>query len=89
MRVLVEDVRSQMKRATIEFIPVDNIYDKTMNLKWSGGHYEPRWMKMIVCLQLFKGGKKIKKEKSYGRKKNWNKKKRNKKRNKNKKECYH
>ena len=50
MRVLVEDVRSQMKRATIEFIPVNNIYDKTINLKWSGGHYER------ICLQIFKSG---------------------------------
>lgn len=42
IRVLVEDVRRQMKHTVIEFIPINNIYEKTINLKWSGGHYEPR-----------------------------------------------
>jgi len=42
IRVLVEDVRRQMKHSIIEFIPINNIYEKTINLKWSGGHYEPR-----------------------------------------------
>jgi hypothetical protein len=25
----------------IEFIPCNNTYDKTINLYWTGGHYEP------------------------------------------------
>ena len=42
IRVLVEDVRYKTKNAIIEFIPINNTYEKTINLKWSGGHYEPQ-----------------------------------------------
>ena len=41
IRVLVEDKRHKKKHNIIEFIPINNTYNKTINLKWSGGHYTP------------------------------------------------
>jgi len=40
IRVLVEDKRNKKKHNTIEFIPINNSYNKTIHLKWSGGHYK-------------------------------------------------
>ena len=40
IRILVEDSRHKKKHNIIEFIPVNNTYNKTINLKWSGGHYK-------------------------------------------------
>jgi hypothetical protein len=43
-RIVVRDIRSG-KKQSIEFLPVINATnspDKTFELEWSGGHYEPR-----------------------------------------------
>lgn len=41
-RILVHDIRTGNGQ-TIEFLPVSTIAaDKTFELEWSGGHYEPR-----------------------------------------------
>ena len=40
LRVLVEDKRHKKKHNVIEFIPINNTYNKTIHLKWSGGHYK-------------------------------------------------
>ena len=42
IRVLVEDIRHKKKHNVIEFIPINNTYNKTINLTWSGGHYTPK-----------------------------------------------
>jgi hypothetical protein len=43
-RIVVHDIRSG-KKQSIEFLPVSNdtinVADKTFELEWSGGHYEP------------------------------------------------
>lgn len=42
-RIVVHDVRRQeQEQKSIEFLPVaTNATDKTFQLEWSGGHYEP------------------------------------------------
>ncbi len=36
----VKNYRDNNNR-TIEFIPCSNSYDRTINIYWTGGHYEP------------------------------------------------
>ena len=41
-RIMVHDIRTGGHGQTIEFLPVSTILpDKTFELEWSGGHYEP------------------------------------------------
>ena len=47
-RIVVHDIRGHGQTKTIEFLPVStnatnatNATDKTFELEWSGGHYEP------------------------------------------------
>ena len=44
-RIVVHDVRRTQEQTSIEFLPVStnatNATDKTFELEWSGGHYEP------------------------------------------------
>jgi len=40
LRINVKNYRDNNNR-TIEFIPLNNSYDKTINIYWTGGHYEP------------------------------------------------
>ena len=40
IRIIVKNHRSG-ERSDIEFIPINNQYDKTIELEWTGGHYEP------------------------------------------------
>lgn len=40
IRIIVKDIRSQPNK-TIEFLPVNADYQKTINIEWGGGHYEP------------------------------------------------
>jgi hypothetical protein len=42
VRIIVEDIRKKKNIKIIEFLPSNSTYTKTINLKWSGGHYEPR-----------------------------------------------
>ena len=45
-RIVVHDVRQDHGQKSIDFLPVStdtiNVADKTFELEWSGGHYEPR-----------------------------------------------
>jgi len=44
LRIIVKDIRynhSNVTKKDIEFIPINNNYDKSITLEWSGGHYEP------------------------------------------------
>ena len=48
-RIVVHDIRKgniQGQKQSIEFLPIStdtiNVADKTFELEWSGGHYEPR-----------------------------------------------
>jgi hypothetical protein len=42
LRIFVKDIRhNHSQNNNIEFIPINNIYDKTITIEWSGGHYEP------------------------------------------------
>lgn len=40
LRIIVKNHRDS-KHSSIEFIPVSNNYNKTIQLQWTGGHYEP------------------------------------------------
>jgi hypothetical protein len=41
-RIVVHDIRGHGQSKTIEFLPVSTVpADKTFELEWSGGHYEP------------------------------------------------
>jgi len=42
IRILVEDKRHKKKHNVIEFLPINNAYNKTIKLKWSGGHYKSK-----------------------------------------------
>ena len=39
-KIIVRNHRSNEK-SNIEFIPISTQYDKTIELEWTGGHYEP------------------------------------------------
>jgi len=39
-KIIVKDIRNNIG-AFIEFIPLSNEIEKTINLEWNGGHYEP------------------------------------------------
>lgn len=39
-RVLVNNHRN-LGSPDIEFLPVNSVYDKTIQIYWNGGHYEP------------------------------------------------
>lgn len=39
-RIIVNNRRCK-DLTNIEFLPVNNTYDKTIRLEWTGGHYEP------------------------------------------------
>ena len=42
-RIVVHDVRQDHGQKSIDFLPVSTVAaDKTFELEWSGGHYEPR-----------------------------------------------
>lgn len=42
LRIIVNDIRyKHSQNNSIEFVPVNNNYDKSITLEWSGGHYEP------------------------------------------------
>lgn len=43
LKIMVQDIRynNQIINNNIMFIPVDNNYENTIYLEWSGGHYEP------------------------------------------------
>ena len=53
-RIMVHDIRSGHRHGhghgqTIEFLPVStNAADKTFELEWSGGHYEPVRLKIKI-----------------------------------------
>ena len=40
LRILVRNYRDS-DRKTIEFLPFSGMYDKTVEVYWTGGHYEP------------------------------------------------
>ena len=40
-KIIVKDIRNHNNIKNIEFIPVNNNFNKTIYLEWSGGHYEP------------------------------------------------
>jgi len=40
LRIIVINRRNQ-PNTNIEFLPVNNHYDKTIEIEWTGGHYEP------------------------------------------------
>jgi hypothetical protein len=40
MSVNVIDVRDACRKV-VNFVPVNNVYSKSITLEWSGGHYEP------------------------------------------------
>jgi hypothetical protein len=40
LRILVRNYRDSNKK-TIEFLPLSGNYDKTIEIYWTGGHYEP------------------------------------------------
>jgi hypothetical protein len=42
LRIFVKDIRyNHAQNNNIEFIPINNIYYRTITIEWSGGHYEP------------------------------------------------
>jgi len=42
VRIIVKDIRyNHSQNNNIEFIPINNSYDRSITLEWSGGHYEP------------------------------------------------
>jgi hypothetical protein len=43
LRIIVHNYRDKIsnKNNTIEFIPINNNIDKSIELYWTGGHYEP------------------------------------------------
>ena len=40
LRIIVKNYRTR-ERSNIEFVPFSNQYEKTIELEWTGGHYEP------------------------------------------------
>jgi hypothetical protein len=40
LRIIVRNYRDS-DRKNIEFLPFSGLYDKTIELYWTGGHYEP------------------------------------------------
>jgi hypothetical protein len=42
LRIFVNNSQDHSENNKIEFIPVNNIYEKTIELCWNGGHYEPK-----------------------------------------------
>ena len=42
LRIIVNDIQNHRENNKIEFIPINNIYEKTIELYWNGGHYEPK-----------------------------------------------
>ena len=40
LRIIVKNYRT-CERSNIEFVPFSNQYEKTIELEWTGGHYEP------------------------------------------------
>lgn len=42
LRIIVHDIRKRCNSSQhIEFVPVSSSPEKTIELEWSGGHYEP------------------------------------------------
>jgi hypothetical protein len=42
LRIIVKDIRHRhSQNNNIEFIPINNKFDRSITLEWSGGHYEP------------------------------------------------
>ena len=41
IKIIVYDIRTH-QRTAIEFIPITSIAERTIELEWSGGHYEPK-----------------------------------------------
>jgi len=41
VKIIVYDIRTQ-QRTAIEFIPITCVAERTIELEWSGGHYEPK-----------------------------------------------
>jgi len=41
LRIIVHNYRDRTINNKIEFIPINNSIDKTIELYWTGGHYEP------------------------------------------------
>jgi hypothetical protein len=40
-KIIVKDIRYSSSCKNIEFVPLNNVFDKEIYLEWSGGHYEP------------------------------------------------
>ena len=40
IKIIVYNIRD-LKNSTIEFIPINTNYTKTIKIQWNGGHYEP------------------------------------------------
>ena len=40
LRIIVKNYRTR-ERSNIEFVPFSNQYENTIELEWTGGHYEP------------------------------------------------
>ena len=42
LKIVVKNIKHNKKNnVDIEFLPVDSVFNKTIHLTWSGGHYEP------------------------------------------------
>lgn len=41
LKINVLNIRSNVINKVIEFIPVNNNYNKTIHITWNGNHYEP------------------------------------------------
>jgi hypothetical protein len=42
LRIIVKDIRqNNIHNNVIEFIPINNCYERSISIEWSGGHYEP------------------------------------------------
>jgi hypothetical protein len=42
LRIIVNDIQNHRENNKIEFIPINNIYEKSIELYWNGSHYEPK-----------------------------------------------
>jgi hypothetical protein len=42
LRIIVNDIQNYRENNKIEFIPINNIYEKTIELYWNESHYEPK-----------------------------------------------
>jgi len=40
LRIIVLNNRNN-ENTNIEFLPLNNIYEKTITIEWTGGHYTP------------------------------------------------